>query len=246
MTRVVASIEARMSSSRLPGKILMDVCGEPALGRLVSRLRRARRLDDIVVATTQSAADDAVETWARSFGVHVHRGSEDDVLARVTEAQQSLRSDLTVEVTGDCTLIDPEIIDLGIETFLENDCDVVANVRKSSYPMGIDVQVFRTADLGWVARNITDAAVREHVSLYFYENPQRYRLIHLMAPTRWRAPEYRFQLDYAEDLQFIRTIYERLTPRFGDGFGLDEIMRLLAEEPALLDINRHCVEKSAR
>lgn len=244
--RVVASIEARMSSSRLPGKVLMDVCGQPALSRLVRRLRRAKMVDDIVLATTVSAADDALEAWARREGVAFHRGSEEDVLQRVVEAQRAQRSELVVEVTGDCTLLDPELVDMGIETFLENEADVVCNVRKPSYPMGADVQVFRRSALEEVERTIADPAVREHVSLYFYEHPERFRILHLVAPARWRDPTMRLQLDYEEDLRFIREVYGRLGATHGDAFGLEEIMALCRAHPELPEMNRHCEEKSAR
>jgi spore coat polysaccharide biosynthesis protein SpsF len=246
MARVVASIEARMGSSRFPGKVLADVCGQPALTRLVRRLRRCANVDDIVLATTDRPGDDALEAWARHEDVAVYRGSEDDVLQRVVNAQRMMASDIVVEVTGDCVLIDPEIIDLGVATFLANDCDVVTNALRTSFPMGIDVQVYRRRDLEAVAETVFDPPVREHVSLYFYEHPERYRLLHLLAPARWHAPEYRFQLDYPEDHRFISEVYGRLEPIYGDTFGVDEIMRLLREEPALLAINCHRAEKASR
>ena len=195
MPRVIASIEARMGSSRLPGKVLADINGQPALTRLLRRLRRCKTLDGIILATSLSPADEALERWANAEGVAVHRGSEEDVLQRVVEAQRKMQSDIVVEITGDCILLDPEIIDMGVTTFLENECDVVANVSKLSFPMGMDVQVYRLPDLEEVERTISDPAVREHVSLYFYEHPERYRIIHLFAPRRWYAPDYRFQLD---------------------------------------------------
>lgn len=246
MPRIIASIEARMGSSRFPGKVLSDVNGQPALTRLVRRLRRARRLDGIVLATTVSRRDDALEQWAAVEGVAVHRGSEEDVLQRVVDAQRSQRSDVVVEITGDCILLDAELIDLGVATFLENDCDVAANVRKLSFPMGMDFQVFRWSALDEVARTIRDPAVREHVSLYFYEHPERYRILHVFAPARWHAPDYRFQLDYPADHRFINEVYRRLEPEYGDAFGIEEIMALLRKEPSLVDINRHCVEKAPR
>ena len=246
MPRVIASIEARMSSARFPGKVLADIYGQPVLTRLVRRLRRCQNLDDIILATSINPADDALENWAASEGVACYRGSEDDVLSRVVEAQRCMQSEVVVEITGDCTLLDPEIIDLGIVTFLENECDVVTNVRKLSFPMGMDVQVYRLQDLVEVQATISDPAVREHVSLYFYEHPERYRIIHLFAPARWYAPTYRFQFDYPEDHHFITEIYRRLGPYYGDTFGLEEIMTLLRKAPDLVEINLHCVEKSAR
>ncbi len=235
-----------MGSSRLPGKVLADVGGQPALTRLVRRLRRATLLDDIVLATTTSPADDALAAWAAAEGVAVHRGSEEDVLLRVVEAQRAMGSELVVEVTGDCTLIDPEVIDWGVGIFLANRCDVAANVVELTFPMGVDVQVFPLALLEEVERTVSDPTVREHVSLHFYENQDRYRVLHLVAPARWRGPGLRFQLDYPEDLEFIREVYRRLEPRYGDAFGTPEILALLAEEPRLAEINRHCEEKAVR
>jgi spore coat polysaccharide biosynthesis protein SpsF len=246
MPRVVASIEARMGSSRFPGKVLADVFGRPALTRLVQRLRRCKRLDGIILATSVAKKDDELEQWAMSEDIEYHRGSEDDVLLRVVEAQQKMKSEIVVEITGDCILLDPEIIDMGIETFLENECDVVSNVRKLSFPMGVDIQVFRLSALQEVAATVFDPAVREHVSLFFYEHPERYRILHLFAPKRWHAPHYRFQLDYYEDHAFINEVYRALAPSYGDIFGLEEIMALLRQNPSLLEINRHCDEKSAR
>jgi spore coat polysaccharide biosynthesis protein SpsF len=246
MARVIASIEARMGSSRFPGKVLADVCGQPALSRLLRRLRQCKGLDGIILATSTSPADDVLEQWAVSAGIPSHRGSEDDVLGRVVEAHRKMGSDVIVEVTGDCTLLDPQLIDMGITTFLANECDVVANVRKESYPHGMDIQVFRFQDLEEIARTVSDPAVREHVSLYFYEHPERYRIIHLFAPVRWAFPDYRFMLDYPEDLRFINEIYARLEPKYGDAFGIEEIMEVMRENPSLAEINRHCTVKPVR
>ena len=246
MPRVVASIEARMGSSRFPGKALADVGGQPALTRLLRRLRHCRHLDDIVLATTVAPADDALVAWAERENVKMYRGSEEDVLSRVVQAQTYMKSDVVVEVTGDCILLDPELIDMGVKTFLRNDCDVVCNVFPVTYPMGEDIQVYRLSDLAEVERTVSDRAVREHVSLHFYDNPQKYRIFNLFAPQRWHAPNYRFQLDYREDHRFINAIYAHLAPAYGDWFGLEEIMRLLRRKPELLNINRDCEEKAAR
>ena len=246
MPRIIASIEARMGSSRFPGKVLADINGQPALTRLVRRLGRCKQLDGIILATTVSPADDVLESWALKEGVECHRGSEEDVLLRVVEAHQKMKSDIVVEVTGDCTLLDPEITGMGIETFLSNNCDVVTNNLKASYPMGIDMMIFRLCDLEEVAATVFDEAVREHVSLYFMEHPERYRVINLYAPARWYAPEYRFQLDYHEDHRFINEVYRKLEPEYGESFGIEEMMALLRSEPSLTEINNHCVEKSPR
>jgi spore coat polysaccharide biosynthesis protein SpsF len=245
--RVVASIEARMGSSRLPGKVLMDICGKPALHRLVERLRACQSLDEIVVATSSHSTDDVLADWCDQHQVKCFRGSEEDVLNRVVKAHQWMKTEVIVEVTGDCPLTDPEVIDLGVDTFLAHDADVVSNCgMKLTWPMGQYVQVFPFPLLEEVDRTVADSAVHEHVTLYFYENPDRYRIINLMAPKRWQHPEWRFQLDYAEDLQFQNEIYRRLEPKHGSCFGTEEVVALLQREPQLIGINSHCEEKPAR
>lgn len=245
--RIVASIEARMSSSRLPGKMLANINGKPAIARVVERLKAVSRLDGIVVATTTNSADDPLVSWAQNNGVAVFRGSEDDVLGRVVGAQQSAASTTVVEVTGDTPLICPEVIESGIEAWLGGDADVVHNTGGTqTFPMGADVQIFALELLEDVATRISDPAIREHVSLYFYEHPERYQLQELTAPEKWQAPDVRLQLDYAEDLEFIRAVFKTLEPEHGSTFGLDPILALLKANPDLSAINRDCVEKAPR
>ena len=246
MARVIASIEARMGSSRFPGKVLSDICGEPALTRLLRRLRLCKTLDGIILATTVESADDALEKWAESEGVVIYRGSEEDVLLRVVEAQQKMQSEVVVEITGDCVLLDPEIIDMGVTTFLENDCDLLLTGKKRTFPIGMDVLVYRLCDLIKVEQTISDSAVREHVALYFVEHPEIYRTINLFAPARWNAPNYRFVLDYPQDRLFINEVYKILEPGYGDEFGIEEIMSLIKSEPALIEINKNCVLSKPR
>ncbi|HJO97093.1 MAG TPA: glycosyltransferase family protein [Rhodospirillales bacterium] len=246
MARVVASIEARMASSRLPGKVLADIAGKPALQRLLDRLYAAQQIDAIVLATTTGEVDDPLAQWANDAGLPCHRGSEDDVLRRVVEAQQSMSSDVVVEINGDMPLLDPAVVDRAVERFFQGGCDVVSTTWKPSYPQGIDAQVFRLEDLERVANTIQDPTVREHVSLYFYEHPKRYQVVHLEAPPRLRRPDVRLVLDYAEDLDLIRAVYERLEPGLGGAFGVEEVLALLDREPVLAAINRHCEELSAR
>jgi len=235
-----------MGSSRFPGKVMADICGRPALERLLNRLRRCSTLDGIILATSVAPADDILEQWASAVGLACHRGSEEDVLLRVVEAQQKMNSDVVVEVTGDCIMLDPELIDMGVRTFLGNECDLVTNVRERSYPVGEIVQVFRLSALQETERSISDPLVREHVSLYFYQRPDLFRILNLYAPARWWAPDYRFHFDYPEDHRFLEEIHRRLTPTFGDNFGIEEIMAVLRREPELVEINRHMAERMVR
>ncbi len=246
MPRTIASIEARMSSERLPGKVLADIGGVCLLGRIVRRLKRSSRLSDVVVATTDDPADDAVAEWAETERVACFRGSEEDVLDRVVGAQRMMHSEIVVEVCGDTPLLDPAVIDTAVEAFETEACDIVSNTWTLSYPQGIDAQVFRLADLEEIARTATDPAAREHVSLYFYEHPDVYRLHELEAPPELRNPEQRLQVDYSDDLALVREIYGRLEPVYGDAFGTGEILALLRDNPELAEINAHCREKTVR
>lgn len=235
-----------MGSSRLPGKALADVCGKPALTRLYDRLRLSERLDDIILATTTLPSDDVLANWAEDLGIACHRGSADDVTNRLCKAHGNAKSDVVVQVCGDCPLIDATMVDRAISRFLELDCDVVTTSRRFSYPQGVDVQVYSFASLTELDRALTDPVARECVTLHFYEHPEKYRIADLEAPPGERLPEQRCQLDYPEDLTFIREVYARLEPVYGDAFGAREIVDLLRERPSLGDINRHCVERVPR
>ncbi len=244
MPQFIASIEARMGSTRLPGKVLEDIHGAPALSRLLRRLRQAKRLDGIILATTTNPDDDVLVEWADKEGIPHHRGSEEDVLARVVEAQQKMRSDIVVEICGDTPLLDPTVIDLAVETFAANTCHLVTTARVRSFPDGLDVEVFRLKDLLEVERTVSHRAAREHVSLHFYDHPQTYRIFDLTAPDGWSRPEIRLVLDEASDLKLIREIYQRLEPQWGDDFTTTDIIQLFDADPSLGDINKDAGRES--
>ncbi len=246
MTRVVASIEARMGSSRFPGKVMEDVHGRTAIMRVVDRLKLCERLDDIIVATTTDEKDDFLVEHLESEGVKTFRGSEDDVLQRVVDAHRMMKSDVIVEITGDATCTDPIVVDVAVQNYGQNDHAVVTTCRKRSYPLGIDAQVFSFENLEWVSKNIPDDPVHEHVSLYFYENPDKYHLHHLVAPVLSHAPDLRFVLDYPEDLIVIKEVYGRLEPKYGIQFGTEEIVALMRAEPGIAKINADCYDKPLR
>ena len=233
--KVVASIEARMGSTRLPGKVLKDVCGLPALSRQLNRLKLCNSFEEIILATSFNKKDDILENWALNEGIECYRGSEDDVLNRVVNAHRKMKSDIIVQTTGDCPLIDPDIIDLGVNTFMQNSCDVV--LTKNTYPGGLDVLVYKASILEDNEKTISDPLVREHVAYYLVRHPELYNTINLVAPKRWNEPSLELTLDYPVDLDFIRAIYSELEPLYGEKFGVEEILNLLKEKPYLRKIN---------
>lgn len=245
--RVVVSIEARMSSSRLPGKMLMHIGEKTVIQHLIDRLRLCKKVDDIVIATTQNPNDDSLVNWAKDYGVKCFRGSEDDVLQRVIDAHIFMETDIIVEITGDCPFTDPGIVDLGVETFLVNDCDYLTNCEIHSAPPGLYVQVFSLNSLMKIGESIKDLAVREHVSLHYYENPDKYRIIHMMSPLDLYLPEdTRIYLDYEEDLFFLREIDSYFTKKGIEFYTPSDMVNLLNQKPELLEINRHKSDKPLR
>jgi spore coat polysaccharide biosynthesis protein SpsF len=243
--KIVCIVEARFRATRLPGKVLMPILGEPMLGRMVERLRRARTLDEIVVATVDSPSDDALADYAAGIGVPVFRGSEDDVLDRVVRAAQSRESDVIVETTGDCPLIDPGLIDKVVGDFLIGGADFVSNILPHTTPIGTDVRVFRTSDLAEINEKSTDPADHEHVSLHFWEHLDRYRCRNVECGFPEAASTLRLTVDTAEDLELVRTIYAELYPANPE-FTLFDVLDLFNRRPDLADMNRHVQQKAVR
>jgi len=245
--RIVASIEARLNSSRLPGKVLKKIFGKPSIELLVDRLRLSKYIDEIVIATTNSKLDDLLISWCEDYKVKYYRGSEDDVLGRVVEAHKECDTDIVVSLTGDCPFTDPEVVDLGIQTFLANECDYLTNCEIESFPQGICVQVFRFSDLKDIEKQYSDPVVREHVTVPFYENKKQYRNINLFALASSQLKNHcRTQLDYPEDLEFLNKVASNLIPKFGYGFSTQQLVEFIKNNPFLLEINKDCIEKKIR
>jgi spore coat polysaccharide biosynthesis protein SpsF len=243
--KIVCIVEARFRATRLPGKVLMPILGEPMLGRMIERLRRARTLDEIVVATADGPADDAVAAYAEAQGVFVFRGSEDDVLDRVVRAAQSRSAELIVETTGDCPLIDPGIIDKVVGDFLMGGADFVSNILPHTTPRGMDVRVFRSRDLAEINETSTDPADHEHVSLHFWEHLDRYRCRNVESELPEAAATLRLTVDTAQDLELVRAIYAELYEAKPD-FNLVDILQLMDRRPDLVALNFDVEQKEPR
>ncbi len=235
--KVVATIEARMTSRRLPGKILKPILGKPSLEREIERLKRCKSIDQIVVATTSNPTDDPVEQLCRASGVAFYRGSEDDVLLRVLQAAQSVGADVITEITGDCPLLEPAVIDACNELYQTGKFDYVSNFIQRSWPRGINAQIFSVALLDEVNRLTSAQQDHEHVSLYIYSHPEKYRLGNLAAPADLTWPDLRLTLDTPEDYALIQKIYEAILPVKPE-FTLPDILAYLRKHPDLVEINR--------
>ena len=238
--RVIAIIQARMGSTRLPGKVLLDLAGEPVLARVVNRTQRATTLDEIVIATTTESRDEAIVELCSSRGWAHFRGSEDDVLDRYYQAAKKHHADIVVRITSDCPLIEPEIIDLVVQELLKDgSLDYVSNtLPPRTFPRGLDVEAmtFKTLERAW--QEDKNPAWREHVTPYIYRAPEKFRL---KAVTNEKDLSHmRWTIDTWEDLEFVRRIYNH----FGhDYFSWHDVLDLLEEHPEWLEINKNVKQK---
>lgn len=237
--RIIASIEARMTSSRLPGKVLMEAGGKPLLQILVERLQRSKYIQEIVVATTVNTQDDPIITLCERLGVHSFRGSELNVLERVCGAAQSAHAEVLVEITGDCPLLDVSLTDGVIEEFLQNfpERRYFSNSgAEISMPWGFDTQVFLAEDLYDILKDNPDDHDKEHVSYRFYrvESGDKYKPRFIKYSGELNRPELRVTLDYREDYELIKAAYEALFP-VNPHFTAVDVIRWLDANPAVRD-----------
>lgn len=239
---IIATIEARMASTRLPNKVLKDAVGTPMLGHLVKRLRGVESLNDIVVATTTNEKDNEIAEYSDQIGVKYFRGSEDDVLDRVIKAAEFVNADIIVEITADCPIIDPNIIDQCIQMFLANNVDYLSNVIVRSYPDGMDVQVFALKTLKKSASMTNVALDREHVSLHIRNNPQLFSHLNLVAPSEQHWPELGLTLDEKDDYILLRKIIEHFELE-NPMFSCLDVIKFLRGNPELLAINETVLRK---
>jgi spore coat polysaccharide biosynthesis protein SpsF len=239
---VGAIIQARMGSSRLPGKALLDIAGRSMLARVVDRARRARTFDRIIVATTTKAQDDPVAEHGRALSVDVYRGDEDDVLDRYYQAATQHRLDVIVRITSDCPLLDPDLADEVVRPLLDpaTRVDYSANTLRRTYPRGLDVQAVPFAALERAWREATSVHERAHVFPYIYEHPDRFSLSGLADAVD--RSDMRWTVDTDADLTFVREIYNALGAA---EFTWRDVLRVLDARPELQRINARVRQKSA-
>ena len=240
--KIVCTIEARMSSTRLPGKVLMKVSGLTFLEHIVKRLSVVKLIDEIVIATSTNSKDDKIVELAKTKKIKFYRGSEQDVMSRVLNASEMVNGNIIVEITGDCPLIDPNIVEQIINIYLKNNVDYVSNTHIRSYPDGMDVQVFSFNTLKKSSLLTDNAKDREHVTLHIRNNPNIFSSINIIAPTNLFWPELGLTLDEKADYEFIKIIIENLY-QHNSYFSCDDIIRFLKNNEQLLKINKEIKRK---
>jgi spore coat polysaccharide biosynthesis protein SpsF len=237
---VGAVVQARMGSTRLPGKVLADLAGEPVLARIVQRLRAATTLDTVVVATSTAPGDDAVEQLAAALEVPCVRGSEDDVLGRYVAASQAHNLDATVRITADCPLLDPALVDEVVDRWRREPqhYDFVANTLVRRYPRGLDVALVTAAALVRASAHASGTE-RVHVTPYIRDDRNGFRLCSVEGPED--LGDLRWTLDEPADLTFLQAVYRELTP-FPD-YSWRRVLALLRQRPDLSAINEAVRQK---
>lgn len=231
---ILAILQARMSSSRLPGKVLKPLLGKPMLLRQIERLKRAQKLDHLLVATSTETSDDAIDGLCKEHELMCFRGNLNDVLDRFYQAARLFKPEHVVRLTADCPLTDPVLIDEIITYYLNENYDYASNAIEATFPDGLDVEVFRFTCLkeGW--EEATLPSQREHVTPFIHQQPQRYKVGHYKSATD--LSHLRWTVDEQKDFELVSMIYESLYPANPD-FSTQDILRLLDKRSELQNWN---------
>jgi spore coat polysaccharide biosynthesis protein SpsF len=237
--KIVIVVQARMSSSRLPGKVLLPILGESLLYRMIERLQMVKHPVQIIIATSTDANDDAIETEAAQIGVPCYRGSLDNCLDRHYQAGKKYNAGMVIKIPSDCPLIDPRIIDDVLSFYFEHEgeYDFVSNLHPATFPDGNDVEIMTMSCIEKTWKEASRPLELEHTTPYIWENPDKFRIANVI----WHngldySMSHRFTIDYSEDYQFIKRVYEELYPAKPD-FSCDDILSLLSAQPEIYNIN---------
>jgi glutamate-1-semialdehyde 2,1-aminomutase len=231
--KIVAIVQARMGSTRFPSKVMQAVNGVPLIGLLLTRLARAARIEEIVLATSENVNNDGLASYVSSLGFSVFRGNETDVLDRYYKAAQQASADVVVRVTGDCPLIDPTLVDTVIAKFIQTGADYASNIDPPTFPDGLDVEVFTFASLDQAQREAREPQQREHVTPFIRHSPIFNRVNH--AATEDRSAE-RWTVDEPDDFEVVRNVFEHFSPR--TDFTWLEVLALRDRQPPLFAANQ--------
>lgn len=233
--KIVAMIQARMGSRRLPGKMSLPLGDSTVLEQVLDRVSRSEKLDEVVLVTTIDKSDLPLVRLCSQKNIRVFCGSENDVLDRYYQAAKIIKPDHVVRITGDCPLMDPDVIDCVIKRHLESNADYTSNVLKESYPDGLDVEIFSFAALKKSWEEAELKSDREHVTLYIRNNPESFKLLSVENETDLSS--LRWTLDEEADYLFITKIYNLLDK--SDSYGMGSVLNIICSNPSLGEINNN-------
>lgn len=240
--KVAAIIQARMGSTRLPGKILKKVLDKTLLEYQIERVKRAKSIDEIIIATTTKESDDQIVQLCQQLSIPYYRGSEEDVLSRYFEAATQFNADVIVRLTSDCPIIDPNVIDKVVTHYLENKdrYDYVSNTLTRTYPRGLDTEVMSYEVLKRAHEEAKELMYREHVTAYIYHHPDQFRLCNVS--NEKDESKHRWTVDTEEDFHLIKNILEMLYPT-KPLFTFEDVIQILRSKPEWVQINAHIEQK---
>jgi spore coat polysaccharide biosynthesis protein SpsF len=237
--KILIIVQARSTSSRLPNKVLLSILGETLLQRMVERLMQVQHPVQIIIATSQEATDDIIQTEAEYIGIPCFRGSLDNLLDRHYQAALRHGADIVLKIPSDCPLIDPRIVDKGLDYFLKHreDFDYVSNLHPATYPDGNDVEIMTMECLSKAWHDAKRPLELEHTTPYIWENPDEFSIGNFQWETGLDySMSHRFTIDYREDYLFIKKVFEELYT-INPNFSLDDVLHLLKRKPELYKIN---------
>lgn len=234
MKNTLIICQARYASTRLPGKVLLKILGKPLLWYLIKRLEKVKTQNQLIIATSNSNSNQPIIDFLENYDVTYYAGSENDVLDRFYQTSKEFNGDIIVRITADCPLMDPKIIDRGLEIFLGGNYDYVSNVHPPTFPNGFDIEIFsfKTLETSW--KNAKLKSEREHVTPYVYNNPEKFIMKNFTH--RMDLSNYRLTVDTSEDFVVVSKIIEIFHDRWKE-FDLEDVMNYLNENPDLLKIN---------
>lgn len=242
---IVTIIQARMSSTRLPKKVLLPILGKPLLIRMIERVQSAKLIGQLVIATSTNSDDDEIEKLCAGNNLICFRGHLIDLLDRHYQAGKKYEADAVVKIPSDCPLIDPKVIDKVLKYYIDNSdkFDFVSNLHPATFPDGNDVEIFSFSALERAWKEAGKQLEREHTTPYFWENPDKFKIANVVWETGLDfSSTHRWTIDFEEDYQFIKKVYEELFPN-NPAFGLNDIVNLLNEKPELAAINKKYLGK---
>jgi len=238
--KTVIIVQARMTSTRLPGKVLKEVLGKPLLEYQIERLRRVKLADEFVIATTVNETDLPIVRLCEKLNIAYFRGSEEDVLSRYYHCAKESGGEVIVRITSDCPIIDPQVIDKTIHYYTTHRQDYVSNSLERTYPRGMDTEVFSYKCLSEAFHEAVDKPEREHVTPFIYRRPERYRLANVSYMKS--CGDYRWTVDTNEDYELIRLMIEELYPG-NPNFSLEDALDAVERHPEWRLLNAHVQQK---
>ena len=229
LPKISATIEARMSSKRLPGKVLLPLMGKPILLFIIDRLRLSSKIDEIIVATTTKNEDKVIQKYCEKWGVNCYAGSSENIISRLIGATSQIKTDVILQITGDNPFVDPKLIDLAIEIYNKNDFDYVCNHLPRTLPLGLEIKIFSRKTLLEVKKMAKNKVDKQHGSSFIYKNPEKFSIFNIYYNDSSQK-DLRLTIDQPEDYETVINILSKVKTNFF----IDDILKIVKNNPEVI------------